>query len=113
MRHLFLHWILKAVSLLVVASVVPGIQVEGFWSALAAAAAIGLVSALLGTILKVVLLPFIILSLGLAYLAINGFMLKLASEFVPGFRVHGCLPAVVGAVLLSFVDYVLNRLAWF
>jgi uncharacterized membrane protein YvlD (DUF360 family) len=38
-------------------------------------------------------------------------MLKLASEVVPGFRVNGCLPAVLGSVLLTVVDYLLNRLA--
>jgi uncharacterized membrane protein YvlD (DUF360 family) len=38
-------------------------------------------------------------------------MLKLASELVPGFRVKGCLPAVLGSILLTVVDYLLNRLA--
>ena len=58
-----------------------------------------------------ILLPFIILTLGVLYFLINGLMLKLASEFVPGFRVNGCLPAVLGSILLSIVDYLLNRLA--
>jgi putative membrane protein len=68
------------------------------------------VSATIGVLLKLVLLPFIILSLGIVYFLINGLMLKLASEFVPGFRVNGCLTAVFGSVLLTIVDYVLNRL---
>ena len=72
---------------------------------------IGLVSATIGLILKLVLLPFIILSLGVVYFLINGLMLKLASEFVPGFRVNGCLTAVFGSILLTIVDYLLNRLA--
>ncbi len=53
-----------------------------------AALVIGLVSATVGLILKIVLLPFIFLTLGLVYFLINGLMLKLASELVPGFRVH-------------------------
>jgi putative membrane protein len=57
-----------------------------------------------------VLLPFIILSLGVVYFLINALMLKLASEFVPGFRVNGCLTAVFGSILLTIVDYILNRL---
>jgi putative membrane protein len=78
-----------------------------------AALVIGLVSATMGLILKIILLPFIFLTLGLVYFLINGLMLKLASELVPGFRVSGCLPAVIGSILLTFVDYVLNRLAGF
>ena len=61
-------------------------------------------------LLKIVLLPFIILSLGVVYFLINGLMLKLASEFVPGFCVNGCLPAVFESLLLTIVDYILNRL---
>jgi uncharacterized membrane protein YvlD (DUF360 family) len=56
-------------------------------------------------------LPFILLTLGLVYFLINGLMLMLASALVPGFRVGGLLPAVLGSILLTLVDYLLNRLA--
>jgi len=111
MRDWIIHWILSSVALLIVANVLPGIQVESFGSAMIAALVIGIVSATVGLILKIVLLPFIFLTLGLVYFLINGLMLKLASEMVPGFRVQGCLPAVLGSVLLTLVDYLLNRLA--
>jgi putative membrane protein len=108
MRHWFLHWVLKAVSLLIVAQILPGIRVDGFGSALIAAAVIGLVSAVLGLFLKIIFLPFIILTLGIVYFLINGLMLKVASEMVPGFRVDGCMTAVIGSILLTIVDYALN-----
>ncbi|HMF77415.1 MAG TPA: phage holin family protein [Bryobacteraceae bacterium] len=111
MRYWIVHWLLSGVSLLIVARILPGIQADGFGAALIAALVIGLVSATVGLVLKIVLLPFIILSLGLVYFLINGLMLKLASEFVPGFRVSGCLPAVLGSILLTIVDYLLNRIA--
>ncbi|HWF46405.1 MAG TPA: phage holin family protein, partial [Bryobacteraceae bacterium] len=103
MRHLIIHWLLSGVALLIVSWILPGIEVDGFGAALIAALVIGLVSATVGFVLKLVLLPFIILSLGLVYFVINGLMLKLASEFVPGFRVIGCLPAVLGSILLTIV----------
>jgi putative membrane protein len=112
-RYWLLHWLLSGVGLLIVAALLPGIEVDGFGAALIAALVIGLASATVGVILKVILLPFIILTLGIVYFLINGLMLKLASEFVPGFRVNGCLPAVFGSILLTIVDYVLNRLAGF
>lgn len=111
MRRWIIHWILSGVALLIVANILPGIQVDSFGSALIAALVIGFVSATVGLILKIVLLPFILLTLGLVYFLINGMMLKLASELVPGFRVYGCLPAVLGSILLTLVDYLLNRLA--
>ena len=110
MRYWLIHWLLSGVALLVVSAILPGIQVDGIGAALIAALVIGLVTATLGLVLKIVLLPFIILTLGLVYFLINGLMLKLASEVVPGFRVNGCMPAVLGSILLTIVDYILNRL---
>jgi putative membrane protein len=111
MRYWLIHWLLSGVALLIVARIVPGIQVDGFVAALIAALVVGFVGATVGLVLKVILLPFIILTLGLVYFLINGLTLKLASVVVPGFRVNGCLPAVLGAILLTIVDYVLSRLA--
>jgi putative membrane protein len=111
MLYWLIHWLLSGLALLIVARLVPGIEVDSVRAALIAALVIGLVGATVGLILKLVLLPFIILTLGVVYFLINGLLLKLASEFVPGFRVNGCLPAVLGSILLSIVDYALNRLA--
>jgi putative membrane protein len=111
MRYWLIHWLLSGVALLIVARIVPGIQVDGFGAALIAALVVGLVGATVGLLLKIVLLPFIILTLGLVYFLINGLTLKLASAVVPGFRVNGCLPAVLGSILLTIVDYILIRLA--
>ena len=110
MGYWLLHWLLSGIALLIVAKILPGIQVDGLGPALIAALVIGLVSATVGLVLKIVLLPFIILTLGIVYFVINGLMLKLASALVPGFRVVGCLSAVAGSVLLTIVDYVLNRI---
>ena len=111
MGRWIIHWILSGVALLIVANVVSGIQVDSFGSALIAALVIGFVSATVGFFLKIVLLPFIFLTLGVVYFLINGLMLMLASALVPGFRVYGFVPAVLGSILLTVVDYLLNRLA--
>ena len=111
MLYWIIHWLLSGVALIIVANILPGIQVDSFSAALIAALVIGLASATVGLVLKIILLPFIVLSLGLVYFLVNGLMLKLASEFVPGFRVIGCLPAVLGSILLTIVDYLLNRVA--
>jgi putative membrane protein len=111
LHYWLIHWLLSAVALIIVAQILPGIQVDGFGAALIAALIIGLVSATVGFVLKLLLLPFIILTLGVVYFLINGLMLKLTSALVPGFRVNGCLTAVLGSILLTLVDFLLNRLA--
>jgi putative membrane protein len=113
MRHWIINWLLSAVGLLIVAHILPGIEVDSFGSACIAALVIGFASVTVGLILKIILFPFILLSLGIVYFVINGLMLKLASEFVPGFRVRGCMTAIFGSILLSIIDFLLNRLAFY
>jgi len=108
-RHL-VHWILSAVALWIVAHFVHGIYVRDWLSALVAALVIGFVNATLGLVLKILTFPLTLLTLGLFWFVINALMLKLAAVFVPGFEVHGFLPALIGAVLMSVVSSILHWL---
>lgn len=104
MAQLLLNWFLNGLSLMIVAWIIPGIHVAGFGTALIAAIVIGLVNATIGLFLKIVTLPLAILTLGIIILIINALMLKLAAAVVPGFRVEGFLPALIGAILLSLIN---------
>jgi putative membrane protein len=105
-----LSWVLSAVSLLIVAHVVPGIYVNGLVAALIAAVVIGLINATLGLLLKIISLPIIIVSFGIFWFIINAAMLKLASLLVPGFKVRGFVAALLGSILLSVLNMVLHWL---
>jgi putative membrane protein len=106
MIQLLVRWIIHAVLLLVVSRLVPGFEVDGLSSALIAALVIGLVNATLGFFLKIVTFPLTLITLGLFILIINAMMLLFASHFVPGFVVHGFVPAFWGALLLSLLGMV-------
>jgi putative membrane protein len=110
MVALLVHWLISAVSLLIVAYLISGIEVRGFGTALIAALVIGLVNATLGFILKVLTLPLTLLTFGLFLLVINALMLQLAAHLVPGFAVSGFWSAFFGAIVLSLVSMVLRSL---
>ena len=110
MRHLLVNWLLSAVSLMIVAAIVPGIEIAGFGTALVAAVVIGLVNATLGFFLKVVMFPLTLVTLGAFLFVINALMLKVAAALLSGFRVKGFLPAILGAILLSLVHILLRWL---
>lgn len=109
---LILHWLLSALSILIVAHVVPGFEVRGFGTALLAAVVIGLVNATLGFVLKILTLPVTILTFGLFLIVINALMLLFAAMLVPGFAVHGFGPALLGAIVLSVVSFILRFLVF-
>jgi len=110
MAGLLLHWLISTASLLVVAYILPGIQLQGVGTAIVAAIVIGLINATLGFVLKIITFPITILTLGLFWLAINALMLQLASYIVPGFYVSGFWAAFFGAIVLSIVSMLLHSL---
>jgi len=107
---LIVHWLLSALSLLIVAYLVPGFEIRGFGTALVAAVVIGLVNATLGFVLKILTLPLTIVSFGLFLIVINALMLGFAAMLVPGFSVDGFGAALLGAIVLSLVSFVLRFL---
>lgn len=108
MLGLLVHWLLSALSLIIVAHIVPGFEVAGFGTALIAAIIIGLVNATLGFILKILTLPLTIFTFGIFLLVINALMLMFAASVVSGFAVHSFWSAFFGAIVLSLVNFILR-----
>lgn len=101
--RLLLRWLASALALLVVAYVLPSVRVDGFVGALGAALALGLVNAVLGTVLRVLTFPLTCLTLGLFALVVNAFLFWLTAEVVPGFEVADALGALLGALLYGLL----------
>ena len=99
---------LNALALLIVSTVIPGIEVRGVLPALSAAFFLGLVNAVVRPIILILTLPLTIVTLGLFIPVINAFLLKLVSLMIQGFEVHGFWSAVFGALLLSLVSGLLS-----
>ena len=110
MFHLLLKWLVSAISLLIVAYLVPGFHVSGFKAALIAALVIGLVNGTLGALIKFFTWPFRVLTLGLLTWVISACMLWLSTQFVDGFRISGFIPALLGSLALAIVSTVLGWL---
>lgn len=106
--HLLVSWLLSALALWLVARIIPGIQVRDFGAAMIAAAIIAVVNFFFGPILRFLSFPLLFLTLGLFSLVINALLLKLASLFTPGFRVHGFVAAFLGSIVLSVLGWVLR-----
>jgi putative membrane protein len=108
MFRLLLRWLIEAVSLLLVANVVPDFRVTGFAAALIAAVVIGFINATLGKVMVFFGFPVIVLTLGLFLIVINAVLLKMAAAVSPGFQVKSWKAAFIGALLLSIISTLLN-----
>jgi len=95
-------------SIAVASYLVKGFEVENLFSALFAGAFLGFLNLFFKPILILLTLPINILTLGLFTFVINAVLLKMASGIVPGFEIIGFWPALVGAFLISIVNWVVN-----
>ena len=119
--HLVVRWLINAVALLAAAFVVPGIQLSasgrpGYneWVTLAIVAAIfGIINAIIRPVVLLLTLPLTIVTLGLFIFVINALMLmltgRLARAFDLGFRVDGFGAALLGALVIAVVNFILGR----
>ncbi|NTU85454.1 MAG: phage holin family protein [Chloroflexales bacterium] len=106
--NLILTWVVTALSLLLITRLNVGITVQSFGTALIAALVIGLVNAFLGPIVKLLSLPFIILTLGLFAFVVNALLFWAAAGLVKGFSLrNGFWSALIGSVLLSIANAVI------
>jgi uncharacterized membrane protein YvlD (DUF360 family) len=107
--RLFVVWVVTAVTLFVLSSLIPEIDILGWGSAFATAALIGLLNAVVWPLFVRLALPITVLTLGVAALLLNGFIVWMASSIVDGFGV-GVLWGIVVAFVLTVVNTVVTSL---
>ena len=105
-----LRVVVNALAILLAASIVPGIAVDGLVSALAAAVLLGLINAFVRPVLLILTLPITLLTLGLFLLVLNGFCFWLVAWLVKGFHVAGFGSALLGSVVVSVVSWIVTAL---
>lgn len=105
--NLIIRLLLTAVAVVILAKILPGVDVAGFWGAIVVAIVLGLLNAFLKPFLIILTLPITVVTLGLFLLVINAGIILLASEFLDGFAVSGFWSALLFSLLLSFLQSIL------
>lgn len=109
-----LHLLITALLLTVVAKLVDGIEMEGFASALIAAAVLGLANAFLAPIAAIFALPINLITFGLLWWLIRwlitALMMWITAAIVPGFRVATFGAAFWGAAVLAIGNWLVGWL---
>jgi putative membrane protein len=116
--NLLIRVAVNAAALAVAAWLLDGIRLtdrgDRVLTMLGVAVVFGLVNAFVAPVIKLLSLPFIILTLGLLLWVINAVMLLLTSSIADGlglgFEVDGFGTALLGALIISVVGAVLGSL---
>ena len=107
---ILIRWLINTFAIGITAYILPGVSLDGFFTALVTAAILGFVNGFLRPVLFIFTLPLTILTLGLFTFVLNALMVLLAAAMVPGFHVAGFWWAVLFSLALSIVLFFLGEL---
>ncbi len=105
----FILWIGAALGFLFIAYISVGLSVDSWETAFVAAAVVGILNTLLWPVLSRILLPFMVLTVGVGSLLVNGALIWLASEFVGGVTIEGAA-LVLTPIAMSAISTLLMGL---
>lgn len=109
MIDLIMHLFLLGVVIYFLAEALPGIHVRSFGTAIVVAVVYGLINITLGTLLKLLSIPFIIISVGIFLLFINAFLLWLTDQLIDDFEIDDIGTTFIAALIITVSD---TALAW-
>lgn len=108
--ELIVTYLLKAVVILFLSKVLPGVRVAGFGSALAVAVVYALLSTCLMWILTILTLPAILLTFGLFMFVLYGFLLWLTDKLLDSFQIKGFGSLVLATVAMTLGNVLVEGL---
>ncbi|WP_084166160.1 phage holin family protein [Anditalea andensis] len=105
---ILLQLVVAALAVLITAFLLPGVAVDGYLTALVVAAMIALLNITVKPILIFLTIPITVITLGLFLLVINGLIILIAAEVIPGFAVSGFWWALLFSFILSLINSLLG-----
>lgn len=109
MRNFLIRLFVNSLALSAAAWLVDGITLSGgFGQVLIVALVFGILNAILKPILVIFSLPFIVVTLGLFALVVNGVMLLVTARLTDHLAVSGFGAAVLGSIVISIVTILLG-----
>jgi len=86
---MFYRWLMSTVIILLTAWILPGVTIDGLWTAIVASFIWGLVSFFVKPIIFFLTLPITIITLGLFMFVLNALMVLIVAQIINGFVIDG------------------------
>lgn len=109
MKALLLRTVVLAAAFLIVNALMDTVTVSGgFFGAIGVAVVYGVLSAVLGTLLRLLTLPLVLITVGLFEFVINAAMLTLTDGLTDTLEIDGFGSALAAAVVLSIASVLIG-----
>ncbi len=109
--HTLLRYLGTVAAVYLTVSLVPGITVAGGWTSILLIALVwSVITVVIRPVLKILTLPITIITFGLFSFILNALLFWAVTLIVPGFMVAGFVPALLGAIVLSVLTWLIHQI---
>jgi putative membrane protein len=109
--HTVLRYLGTVAAVALTVNLVPGITHAGGWTTILLVAVVwSVITIIIRPVLHVLTLPFTIITFGLFAIVLNAFLFYAMTWFVKGFEVAGFWDAVLGAIVLSILTWMIQKI---
>ncbi|HEY4488412.1 MAG TPA: phage holin family protein [Candidatus Paceibacterota bacterium] len=107
---MILKFLGTAAAVYLTVSLVPGVDITGGWiTTLLLALVWSVITLLIRPILSLLTLPITLLTFGIFAFVLNALLFWAMELIVPGFTVSGFWPALLGALVLSALNWLIRK----
>jgi putative membrane protein len=107
-KQFVFRWAVTTIAVMIAASFIRGIRYDTVAALIGASLLLGILNAFVRPFLLILSAPLILITLGLFIFVLNGLLLLLVPNVVVGFHVGGFWSAFWGAIMISFVSWILS-----
>ncbi len=106
---ILLRWFITTLAIFALPSFVHGIAVNSLLTALIVSVCLVFINMVIKPIVTLLTLPINILTLGLFSIILNGAFFWLVAQIISGFTVASFTAAVIGALVISVINWIINH----
>ena len=109
--HPVLRYLGTVAAVMLTVNVVPGITVAGGWVTILLVALVwSVIATVIKPVLSILTLPITLITFGLFSFVLNALLFWAMTLVVPGFVVAGFLSALLGALVLSILTWLIHQI---
>jgi putative membrane protein len=106
---ILLRWFITTLAVFALPYFVAGISINSIVTALIVAACLVFINMVVKPIVTLLTLPINILTLGLFSLVLNGLFFWIVAQIISGFSVASFSAAVIGALVISIINWIVGH----
>ena len=106
---ILLRWFITTLAIFALPYFVAGITVNSVLTALIVSACLVFLNMVVKPIVTILTLPINILTLGLFSLVINGIFFWFVAQIITGFTVASFTAAIIGAFVISIINWIISH----